>query len=117
MAGIKLKASSLVETIVAATIITLVTGLGMSIFVMVSSPASSSRSLLTAQQKSGEILDTISPESIRKLENIEYYQNGLEYFVEIEELSLDLFNLSLEVQDTKGRIFYTRNRIFKVDER
>tara|TARA_R110002072_G_scaffold202476_1_gene360347 strand:- start:2129 stop:2482 length:354 start_codon:yes stop_codon:yes gene_type:complete len=113
----KVKASSLVETIVAATIISLVTGMGMSVFLLVSSPSSSTQSLLDAQEISAEILDTISSISLKKHEYFEYKEKGLAFEGEIKSLSEDLYSVEILALNPKGRRVYTRNRLFKVYEK
>lgn len=112
----KIKAGTLVETIVAATIISLVTGMGMSVFLLVSSPSSSTQSLFDAQQKSGEILDTLSGFSLKNLEDFESQENGLIYYGEINSLSEDLYRVEMSVRDPKERVIYSRNRLFKLYE-
>lgn len=113
----RIKAGTLVETIVAATIISLVTGMGMSVFLLVSSPSSSTQSLLDAQQKSGEMLDTLSGFNLKSTEGFEFRENGLNYLGEIKALSEDLYSVELNVMDPKDRVIYCRNRLFKVYEK
>lgn len=112
----KIKGSTLVEVLVAMTIISLVAGLSMVIFFQVSGPSSSIRSLVFAQQKTSEIMDTVSQK---------WMMTHPEKWIEFQEFDIklttrwvesNLNELSIEAVDNHERIIYQRSRIFYVYE-
>lgn len=110
----KVNAGTLIETIVAATLISLATGLGLSIFLLVSSPASSTQFLLNAQEKSGEILDTLSDYTLKNKKKIYWDESGLNFTGKVIKLADDLYSVEMNVKDRKHRLIYNRKRLFKL---
>lgn len=109
----KLKAGTLVETLVAITLISLTTGFAMVIFLMVSSPGSSIGPLMQAQQRSAEMLDTINPlhlgDPSRRF--FEVNTTNLTYIKTVSEKSNDLYEVHIEVKDNNDKVIYTRKRL------
>lgn len=112
----KIKGSTLVEVLVAMTIISLVAGLSMIIFFQVSGPSSSIRSLVFAQQKTSEVMDTVSPKWILQHSDkwLEFQEFDLKLTTRWMEKSLN--ELTIEAVDNHERTIYQRNRIFYVYE-
>ncbi len=113
----KIKATTLVETLVAMTIITLVTCFSMVIFLMVSAPASSIGPLLQAQQTSAEMMDTINPNHI-KVKNVgaPIQVGNLWYSKTINKRETELFQVQIEVSDNNEKSIYTRKRLIYVPD-
>lgn len=109
-----LKGSTLVEVLVAMTIISLVAGLSMVIFFQVSRPASSMRSLLEAQQHTSEILDTISTDWMRRHKEFWITNEATETRLWMEPLQRDMQRLTLEVLDNQKRVIYQRSRCYYI---
>ncbi len=110
---VKLRSSTLVETLVAMTIVSLVSGFSMMIFMATNTPSSSMETLLKAQQISSEMADSTNQNYFNLL-------SGLALQVESENLNLirsvvhkneSLFELKIEVTDNKDRLIYTRKRL------
>lgn len=112
----KIKGSTLVEVLVAMTIISLVAGLSMVIFFQVSGPSSSIRSLVFAQQKTSEVMDTVSSGWIGKQSEkwIEFQEFDLK--LSTRWIEKNLSELTIEAVDNHERTIYQRNRIFYVYE-
>lgn len=108
----KIMSSTLVEVLVAMTIISLVAGLSMVIFLQVSGPSSSIRSLVLAQQKTSEVMDTVSPGWILKRTEkwIEFQEFDLKFTVRM--VGKNLSELTVEAVDNQERTIYQRNRVF-----
>lgn len=112
----KIKATTLVETLVAMTIITLVTGFSMVIFLMVSSPGSSMRPLLMAQQYSGEMMDSLNAnQPLSRSQNLSLNKANLLFERNIVRVADDLVEVQIEVRDNSGKPLYKRKRIFYAD--
>ena len=113
----KIPATTLVETLVAMTIITLVTGFSMVIFLMVSAPDSSVGPLLQAQQTSSEMMDTLNPNHIRVKNTGSSIQVGnLWYAKKVSRRDRDLFQVEIEVMDNNEKSIYTRKRLIYASE-
>lgn len=110
----RLKGSTLVEVLVAMTIISLVAGLSMIIFFQVSGPASSVGSLLEAQQHTSEILDTVSAGWMRNHEEYWITSDATETHLWMEPLQRDMQRLTLEVLDNQKRVIYQRSRCYYI---
>lgn len=110
----KITSSTLVEVLVAMTIISLVAGLSMVIFFQVSGPSSSIRSLVYAQQKTSEVMDTVSPDWILKRTEkwIEFQEFDLKLTAQM--VGENLSELTVEAVDNHERTIYQRNRLFYV---
>lgn len=109
----KISGSTLVETLVAMTIITLVTGFSMVIFLAVYAPGSSIGPLLKAQQISAEIMDTINTEQLQI--NPSAYslvqKENLWFEKSISQRDQELFEVVVEVRDNNDKPIYTRKRL------
>ena len=110
----KLRGSTLVEVLVAMTIISLVAGLSMVIFFQVSGPASSVDSLLKAQQHTSEILDTVGTDWMRRHKEYWITNKATETHLWIEPLQRDMQRLTLEVLDNQKRVIYQRSRCYYI---
>lgn len=106
----KIKATTLVETLVSMTIISLVAGMAMLIFWQVSSPGSSIRELLLAQQKSGELVDELIREN-GVYERTLLYSN-LSFEQRLVDLGDNLKQVEIDVFDNQGKRVYHRKRVF-----
>ncbi|MGB0177135.1 MAG: hypothetical protein ACPF9D_08210 [Owenweeksia sp.] len=115
----KIKATTLVETLVAMTILSLVSGMAMVIFMQVSAPASSVTYLMEAQQRSAEMMDTLSSDYLYGKSGIiiDLETDKLYYEGEILEYADELFQVQLNVLDNNGRQVYQRRRLYYVHER
>ncbi len=114
----KIRATTLVETLVSMTVLSLVSGMAMIIFMQVSAPASSVTHLAEAQQRSAEIMDTLKAQSLHNrlgiwlgLETERLYFEG-----EVTEYAPELVEVQLNVLDNKGRQIYQRRRLYYVHE-
>lgn len=108
----KVKGTTLVETLVAMTIISLVTGFSMVIFLMVSSPGSSIGPLLQAQQTSAEMLDTLNPNHLKVNKVGTPIQVGnLWYNKTIFRRETNLFQVQIEVMDNNEKSIYVRKKL------
>ena len=112
----KLKASTLVETLVAMSILSIVAALAISIFLAVSSPMSSSSKLMNAQQKSAEIMDTIGPLYLTMNSTDDFTLINLNYRVNVSDYSQSIKKVEVEVSDNEDRTLYTRRRLFYINE-
>lgn len=117
MAGaIKLKSSTLVETLVAVTVLSIVAALSIGVFLAISTPGSSSGSMMMAQQKSSEMLDTISSYSLTQNDEISISIENLNYRVSFADYQTNVKKAEVEVLDNRGRLVYTRQRLYYFDE-
>ena len=108
----KIKASTLVETMVAMTIISLVTGFSMVIFLQVSAPGSAVQPLLSAQQISGEMMDTLNVNWLKsEILKKEINHGNLNYITSTEKIKPSLIKVEIEVTDVGGKIIYSRKRL------
>lgn len=114
----KIKATTLVETLVAMTVLSLVSGMAMVIFIQVSSPASSVVYLMEAQQHSAEVMDTLSGDYLKGKRGIvlEWETDKLYYQGELLEYGDEVVQVELNVMDNRGRQVYQRRRLYYVNE-
>jgi hypothetical protein len=108
----KLKATTLVETIVAITILSLVSALAIMIFLMVSKPSSNSGSLLLAQQKSREVFNEMDNTTLQEALPIEWKLQNLNFYVSFSDYAEQLREVEIEVKDNEERTIYVRKQVF-----
>lgn len=101
------------ETLVSLSIISLVAALAVVIFWQVSSPRSSGRDLLIAQQKTAEVVDKAAKSNdLAKLNgHIQSYQS-LRLESSVKDIKPGLQQLVVEAYDNEGKLVYTRKRMF-----
>lgn len=107
---VKLPSSTLVESLVSMTLISLSLGLAIIIFIQVSKPSSSIQKLSKAQQKCNEIFQAYRQNPKRNEELIEFES----FNIEITKTILDkgIFRLELEAkQEIKDSAFYRRSQL------
>ncbi len=107
----KVRASTLVETLVAAAILSIVAGLGIMIFLRLSTPSSNGAALLEAQQTT-YALSIPSPFSPELPENREVAKGPLFYESSWAHRGEALNEQTLTVTDASGNIVYTRKRLY-----
>jgi hypothetical protein len=110
MAIKKLQAATLVETLTAATILSIVAGLGMMLFLRLSSPSSNGGFLLAAEQQSYALFEAgvfCTEEERRDLETQHLSFSGV-----WSQRSEHIKQFQVEVYDVQGNILYTRKRLY-----
>ena len=114
----KIKATTLVETLVAMTVLSLVSGMAMIIFMQVSAPSSSVVYLMEAQQRSAEVMDTLSGDYLRGRQGIilEWDTDKLHYKGSLSEYARQVVQVELNVLDNRGRQVYQRRRLYYMHE-
>ena len=114
----KIKATTLVETLVAMTVLSLVSGMAMIIFIQASAPASSVVYLMEAQQRSAEVMDTLSGGYLegKRGRVLEWETDKLYYEGELLEYAEEVVQVELNVLDNRGRQVYQRRRLYYVHE-
>lgn len=110
--ALKIKAATLVETIVALTILSLVSGFAIVIFLNVSGPGSSIEAMVRAQQKTAEIMDSLEINARIPEVYIDLQQENLYYEGYAEEYEPGIWQMHLTVKDNEQRTIYTRKRLF-----
>ena len=115
----KIKATTLVETLVAMTVLSLVSGMAMVIFMQVSAPSSSVTYLIEAQQRSAEMLDTLSSDYLKSRSGalIDLETDKLYYEGYVAEYGDEVVQVELNVLDNNGRQVYQRRRLYYVHEK
>jgi len=109
--NVKIKATTLVETLVALTIISLVAGFAVSIFLKLSRPSNSPVSLLMAQQRTAEIMDTSRAIYRNEFFGYQFQSDNLFYTLTPVEYDGSLRHINIEVTDNSGHLVYERNRL------
>lgn len=114
----KIRATTLVETLVAMTLLSLVSGLAMIIFMQISAPASSTGFLLAAQQRSAEMLDTLQPGYLERQQDvfIEISAGPLYYQGRIDAYTDEVVQVEMNVTDNNNRQIYQRRRLYYLHE-
>lgn len=108
----KIKSATLVETIVAMSILSVVSGMAIMVFLMVSKPSSSSGSMILAQQKSAEILDTIQNGFVKRGLPFSWEVHNLQLETSITDYAENIREVEVEVKDNEQRLIYTRRRLY-----
>ncbi len=106
-----LKAATLVETLVALTIISLVAGFADSIFLRLSRPSNTASSLLMAQQYTAEILDTSRSLYREDFYGLQFKRSNLNYTLVTSPYGEDLRMVDIRVRDNSGFEVYQRRRL------
>ncbi len=111
MAIAKLPAATLVETLTAATILSLVASLGIMVFLRLSTPASNGAVLLEAEAKS-YAMTPVGFFCLDKEENRITDTERLFFKSNWSDRSVNLRELLVTVEDNDGRVIYTRKRLY-----
>lgn len=111
MAIAKVKAATLVETLTAATILSLVAGLGIMIFLRLSTPASNGAVLLEGQVQTYTMAQT-DFFCEQEEENQTSQSNRLLFESSWNNRSAELIQQTITAEDNEGRIIYTRKRLY-----
>ena len=111
----KIKASSLVESIIAMVIISIVMGYAMMIWLQVSKPEVSSEVLLLAQARCDIIFEKyVDMHYGENMAAMEMEFNQLHYVISESRMENDLIAVNISVSANENRIFYERQRLFYV---